>query len=100
MRFAVLLAAVLTATATFAQELPIMPLDKLQPGMEGYGTTVFQGTQRERFTFFVRSIVPGSMGGTTRIIVGLTGCPDCSEGGRHMFEHTQIYGGMSGSDMY
>ena len=90
----------LLASLSGAQELPILPLEALQAGMQGVGGTVFQGVQREEFTFVVRSVVPGSRGGTTRVIVGLTGCPNCSEGGTHMFEHTQIYGGMSGSYMH
>jgi hypothetical protein len=67
--------------------------------MQGYGVTVFQGTERERFTFVVRSVVPDFRGWPNVIVVRLTGCPNCSEGGQHMFEHNQIYGGMSGSPL-
>ncbi|HXK35991.1 MAG TPA: hypothetical protein VJ553_00210 [Candidatus Paceibacterota bacterium] len=87
------------APIAVAEELPLLKVEDVRPGMVGYGVTVFQGTKREQFTFVVRSVVPNFRAWPNVIVASLTGCPDCSESGQHMFEHHQIYGGMSGSPL-
>lgn len=69
----------------------IMPLSEVKPGMEGYGVTVFSGSEREEFEVEVlgvtRSIGPGS-----GVILARLHSPELDE--------TGLIAGMSGSPIY
>jgi hypothetical protein len=86
------------AALTAADDLQYLPVDQVRPGMQGYGLTVFRGTKRDRFTVTVRSVVPDFRGWPQVIVGEITGCPECTDG-KHMLEHHQVYGGMSGSPL-
>jgi hypothetical protein len=73
-------------------DAPVMPLDELQPGMQGEVWTVFQGTEPEPFKVEVTGVVRNALGpGKSLILCQLTD------------ERVQKMGavaGMSGSPLY
>ncbi|HTY40224.1 MAG TPA: hypothetical protein VMC43_04010 [Candidatus Paceibacterota bacterium] len=93
------LAAGLVPSVGVAQDVPIMPLSDVKPGMKGYGLTVFRGTEPQRFEFEVRGVAPDFMGWPRVIVVRLFGGPK-GKNGKSVFETGQVFGGMSGSPMY
>ena len=79
------------AGARAAQQ--ILPVDKLKPGMTGYGRTVFAGLKVEKFPVVVRGILPGAgLSGESLILIEMTGPELDKYGGVSM--------GMSGSPIY
>ncbi|HEU4951081.1 MAG TPA: hypothetical protein VFT46_03975 [Holophagaceae bacterium] len=68
-----------------------MPVSEVQPGMKGYGKTVFKGGKIERFEFEVLGIQAGAAPGGARILVRCSGGP---------LAETGIIAGMSGSPCY
>ncbi len=84
------LAALAPGTGLAAPEKTIDPED-IRPGMKGYGLTVFQGTEPERFGVEVISVVPNFLLRQDLILVR-TDHPVTDRAG--------IIGGMSGSPIY
>lgn len=69
----------------------IMPVGQVKPGMEGYGLTVFEGTEPERFNAKVIAVLPKAMPKQDMILVELSG---------HGLEESGVVAGMSGSPIY
>lgn len=69
----------------------IMPLSQVEPGMEGYGLTVFQGTKPEPFKVRVVAVLRNFMPKQSIVLVRV-------EDPR--VEHTGVAAGMSGSPIY
>ena len=69
----------------------IIPLSEVQPGMRGYGLTVFEGTEPERFDVEVIGIMHDFLPRQDVILVR------CSH---PQLEHAGIVAGMSGSPIY
>ncbi|MFN8012473.1 MAG: SpoIVB peptidase S55 domain-containing protein [Holophagaceae bacterium] len=78
------LAPVLAAQATLG-------LHEIQPGMRGYGRTVFRGSKIERFEFEVLGVQRNMAPGRSLILVKASGGP---------LAETGILAGMSGSPCY
>lgn len=70
----------------------ILPLDKVKPGMNGYGYTVFSGTKVEKFKVKVIATVDSSFGKDKLILVRLAG--------EALEENGGLSAGMSGSPVY
>ncbi len=68
------------------------PLDKIKPGMKGYGCTVFFGTEIQKFGVQVIGSVNKSMGKDKLILVKLSG--------KLLEENGGLSAGMSGSPVY
>ncbi|HBF38777.1 MAG TPA: hypothetical protein DDW50_15850, partial [Firmicutes bacterium] len=68
------------------------PLDKIKPGMKGYGYTVFSGTKIEKFGIEVIGIADKSTGKSKLILVKLSG--------KLLEENGGLSAGMSGSPVY
>lgn len=69
-----------------------LPLDQVQPGMQGYAYTIFAGDQVEKFDLEVLGVMPNFLGPKQSIIlVQLKG---------QKVEHTGVVAGMSGSPVY
>jgi hypothetical protein len=68
------------------------PLDKVKPGMKGYGCTVFSGTKIQKFGVQVIGTVDKSMGKDKLILVKLSG--------KLLEENGGLSAGMSGSPVY
>lgn len=68
------------------------PLEKIKPGMTGYGYTVFIGTKIEKFSFKVLATVDGTSEETKLILIRLSGKSLEKNGG--------LAAGMSGSPVY
>jgi len=71
--------------------IEIMPVDKIKPGMQGVGLTVFAGDTVEEFKFEVLDVIPNFRTKRDAILVKLFG---------EKIEHLSVAGGMSGSPMY
>ena len=69
----------------------IITVDEVKPGMKGYGLTVFQGTEPERFDVEVVGVLKKAMPKQDMILVRLSG---------HDLENSGIYKGMSGSPIF
>jgi hypothetical protein len=82
----------LLAPLARAQSTEILPLDQVQPGMQGYAYTIFAGDQVEKFDLEVLGVMPNFLGPKQSIIlVQLKG---------QKVEHTGVVAGMSGSPVY
>ncbi len=68
-----------------------MPVEEIEPGMKGYGLTVFDGAEVERFDVEVVEILKNAMPKQDIILVKLSG---------HGLEDSGIYQGMSGSPVF
>ena len=69
----------------------ILPLSEVRPGMKGYGLTVFEGTQPEKFEVEVIGIQKGFLPRQDLILVKT----------RHpRLDVTRVVAGMSGSPIY
>src|SRR5216683_4238456 len=69
-----------------------IPVDQVQPGMQGYAYTIFAGDQIEKFDLEVIGVMPNFLGPKQSIIlVELKGAK---------VEHTGVVAGMSGSPVY
>ena len=89
-----LFVAVCTALAdgAWAQSEDILPLDQVQPGMQGYAYTIFAGDQVEKFDLEVIGVMPNFLGPKQSIILVQLKGPKV--------EHTGVVAGMSGSPVY
>ena len=83
-----LLAGAVSATA---QPVGFYPLDRVQPGQQGYGKTVFQGSQLERFGVEVLGVLRNVGPKRNMILARLSG---------EKLERTGVFAGMSGSPVY
>jgi hypothetical protein len=86
----------LRSLAVLALSVPLsaqatMALSEVQPGMKGYGRTVFRGSKIERFEFEVLGIQRNFAPGRSLILVKASGGP---------LAETGILAGMSGSPCY
>jgi hypothetical protein len=88
---AVIFLMIIVAPVTWGAE-KIFPLDKVKPGMDGYGYTVFSGTKIEKFKVKVIATVEGSFGKNKLILVRLLG--------KSVEENGGLSAGMSGSPIY
>ncbi|MBS1865264.1 MAG: hypothetical protein JSS69_05035, partial [Acidobacteria bacterium] len=80
------------APLAHAQSTDFLPLDQVQPGMQGYAYTIFAGDQVEKFDLEVLGVMPNFLGPKQSIIlVQLKG---------QKVEHTGVVAGMSGSPVY
>jgi hypothetical protein len=66
-------------------------IDKIQPGMKGYGLSIFYGTKIERFEVEVRDVIKNFEPKRDAILVNLSG---------QDLERTGVIQGMSGSPVY
>lgn len=69
----------------------IIPVNEIEPGMRGFGKTVFTGSKIEQFEFEVIDIMPNFKAKRDLILVKLIG---------EKVEYTGVVAGMSGSPMY
>src|SRR6202162_4836164 len=69
-----------------------IPVDQVQPGMQGYAYTIFAGDQVEKFDLEVIGIMPNFLGPQQSIILVQLKGPKV--------EHTGVVAGMSGSPVY
>lgn len=88
-RLLVLLAVCLSASAAFASD--IMPLSQVQKGMRGYGLTVFDGRNIEKFDVEILGVLHNS-GPRQDLILAKVDAPEVRRSG--------IIAGMSGSPIY
>lgn len=89
-------AAFFAGAACFAQAPATpnatIPVEQIQPGMQGYAYTIFAGDQVEKFDLEVLGVMPNFLGPKQSIIlVQLKG---------QKVEHTGVVAGMSGSPVY
>lgn len=91
MRLAVLALALFLPLHAQPAPPTTMPLSDIQPGMKGYGKTVFHGGKIERFEFEVVGIQRNAYPGRGRIMIKASGGP---------LAQTGILEGMSGSPCY
>jgi hypothetical protein len=93
-----LLAVVLFAagSCTAQERVPstnqTIPVDQVQPGMQGYAFTIFAGDQIEKFDLEVIGVMPNFLGPKQSIILVQLKGPKV--------EHTGVVAGMSGSPVY
>src|ERR1700719_824768 len=69
-----------------------IPVDQVQPGMQGYAYTIFAGDQVEKFDLEVIGVMPNFLGPKQSIILIELKGPKV--------EHTGVVAGMSGSPVY
>ncbi|HLA38645.1 MAG TPA: SpoIVB peptidase S55 domain-containing protein, partial [Candidatus Glassbacteria bacterium] len=79
------------AGRTTAGEVPIMPVDQVKSGMDGYGLTVFSGDSIERFEVRIIGTVKNFLPKKDVILAELQG---------ERLRYTGVIGGMSGSPIY
>jgi hypothetical protein len=82
----------LLAPLARAQSTDFLPLDQVQPGMQGYAYTIFAGDQVEKFDLEVLGVMPNFLGPKQSIILVQLKGPKV--------EHTGVVAGMSGSPVY
>lgn len=86
------LALLVFAPLAHAQSAETIPLDQIQPGMQGYAYTIFAGDQIEKFDLEVLGVMPNFLGPKQSIILVQLKGPKV--------EHTGVVAGMSGSPVY
>src|SRR6201993_909545 len=69
-----------------------IPVDQVQPGMQGYAYTIFAGDQVEKFDLEVIGVMPNFLGPKQSIILVQLKGPKV--------ERTGVVAGMSGSPVY
>jgi hypothetical protein len=94
-----MMACVLTAASAFAELPSIVPFDQVEPGMSGYGLTVFDGMEPSRFPFTVDARIVNFRGYRHIIQVSVSGEPVVSERDG-LLSGTGVLEGMSGSPLY
>lgn len=87
----VLVSLLLLTPALFGEMPEIMPLEEIEKGMRGYGLTVFEGTEVERFDIEVVGILE-NIGPSRNIILARVESDATDESG--------VIAGMSGSPIY
>lgn len=85
--------AIVLRPATGAAAPSILPLDQLEPGMAGYGLTVFHGTEVERFDVTVLGVLEAFDFDMDMILIRIESGP-CVE------KRWGVLEGMSGSPIY
>ena len=75
-----------------AQSADSIPVEQIQPGMQGYAYTIFSGDQVEKFDLEVLGVMPNFLGPKQSIILVQLKGPKV--------EHTGVVAGMSGSPVY
>src|SRR5436190_14723094 len=88
--FALLLIGAFSPTLS-AQTVKFMSVDEIQPGMRGYGKTVFQGTKIEQFDVELLGVLKNFAPKQDMILARLSGGP---------LARTGVIAGMSGSPVY
>ena len=68
------------------------PIEEVRPGQRGYGMTVFEGTNIERFDVEILGVIDGQPNPKQKIIIGRL------SGGK--VDKTRVFAGMSGSPVY
>jgi hypothetical protein len=68
-----------------------LPISEIQPGMVGWGLSVFEGTKVERFGVKVIGVVKKVLNGRDAILVRMSGAP---------LANNNVIKGMSGSPVY
>jgi len=91
-RIVILLALfLLGAVSASAQPVGFYPLDQVQPGQQGYGKTVFLGSELERFGVEILGVLRNVGPKHNMILARLSG---------EKVEKTGVFAGMSGSPVY
>ena len=90
-RGVVVIACLLFMTGLFAQSSSFFPLEQVKPGLKGYGKTVFEGNQVERFDFEVLGVLKNVGPKQDMILARLSG---------DKVNRTGVFAGMSGSPVY
>jgi hypothetical protein len=90
-RAAVVMAGLFFTTVLFAQSPAFFPLDQVKPGLKGYGKTVFEGNQVERFDFEVLGVLKNVGPKQDMILARLIG---------DKVDRTGVFAGMSGTPVY
>lgn len=89
----ILLVTAVAAHAASNDKRPeIMPVSEIRPGMKGYGLTVFQGTEPERFEAEIIGVMESGIGARVDMILARLDHP--------RLEDIGIIAGMSGSPVY
>ncbi len=84
--------AVLTWGSAALAQTDILPLDQVQPGMKGFGLSVFEGTRIEQFQVEVIGVLENSVGPRQSMVLArLQGGP---------LANTGVIAGMSGSPVF
>lgn len=86
-----LMVLLLAMSVDASGEEKIISIDEIEPGMKGYGLTVFEGTQPEKFDVEVISVVPNFLLRQSIILIRVS---------HPVTDHSGIIGGMSGSPIY
>jgi len=86
-----MLLATTVAVAARAETIPAIGLDEIQPGMKGYGESVFSGERIERFDVEVLGVLRDISPGTSYLLARLSG---------HDLETSGVIAGMSGSPVW
>lgn len=79
------------AVSASAQPVGFYPLDQVQPGQQGYGKTVFKGSELERFGVEILGVLRNVGPKRNMILARLSG---------EKVEKTGVFAGMSGSPVY
>lgn len=80
-----------TAAASAQEAAPTMPIEEIERGQLGYGLSVFEGSDPERFSVEVLGVMKDSGPGQSFILARLSG---------QGLEKTGVIAGMSGSPVY
>ncbi|HWP44701.1 MAG TPA: SpoIVB peptidase S55 domain-containing protein, partial [Blastocatellia bacterium] len=73
-------------------ESKLMSVEEVRPGMKGYGMTVFQGSEPERFEVEILGLLNGIPNPKQSIVIARLSGPQV--------ERTSVFAGMSGSPVY
>ncbi len=85
------LALWLTSVVAARAAQPVMPVDQIVRGQTGYGISVFQGSERERFEVEVIGVMHNQTAELSYVLARLSG---------HDLETSGVAAGMSGSPVY
>jgi len=88
---AALAALLVGAAAGRAEPAPALPLEELRAGQRGYGLSVFQGSEPERFQVEVLGVLREIQPGISMVLARLSGAG---------LETTGVIAGMSGSPVW
>jgi hypothetical protein len=89
--YAIALWALVASRAALAAPLETIPVEKIRPGMTGYGLTVFSGFKVERFKVQVIDVIKNFLPEQDLILI---------RADHPVLRHTGVVGGMSGSPIY
>ena len=81
----------LGAVSVSAQPVGFYPLDQVRPGQQGYGKTVFKGSELEQFGVEILGVLRNISPKQNMILARLSG---------EKLEKTGVFAGMSGSPVY